>query len=120
MKYKDYYDGIHTILLKQYSDASKPCSRAIINYCKDKEKVIIGGDLNTDTADFKAELDGFKDDFTLGNFGEFGTLQTYRFGESELWLDNILVKGLKMRNFRVGTDELSDHFPIFSEIYIME
>ena len=33
-KYKDYYDGIHTILLKQYSDASKPCSRAIINYCK--------------------------------------------------------------------------------------
>lgn len=33
-KYKDYYDGIHTILLKQYSDASKPCNKAIINYCK--------------------------------------------------------------------------------------
>ena len=33
-KYKDYYDGIHTILLKQYSDASKPNSQAIINYCK--------------------------------------------------------------------------------------
>lgn len=103
-----------------YETSRKPYFEAIINYCKDKEKVIIGGDLNTDTADFKAELDGFKDDFTLGNFGEFGTLQTYRFGESALWIDNIIVKGLKMRNFKVGTDELSDHFPIFSEVYIMD
>ena len=104
-----------------YETSRKPYFEAIINYCKDKEKVIIGGDLNTDTADFKAELDGFKDDFTLGNFGEFGTFRTYRYGkEEEQYLDNILVKGLKMRNFRVGTDELSDHFPIFSEIYIME
>lgn len=103
-----------------YESSRKPYFEAIVNYCKDKENVIIGGDLNTDTDDFKAELDGFKDDFTLGNFGEFGTHKTYRFGETALWLDNIIVKGLKMRNFRVGTDELSDHFPIFSEIYIME
>ena len=33
-KYKDYYDGYHAILLKTYSDASKPCNRAIVNYCK--------------------------------------------------------------------------------------
>lgn len=31
---KNYYDGIQQILQKQYSDASKPCSRTIINYCK--------------------------------------------------------------------------------------
>ena len=33
-KNKKYYDGIQTILNKTYADASKPCSRTIINYCK--------------------------------------------------------------------------------------
>lgn len=33
-KYKNYYDGIQQILNKSYSDASKPCSRTVINYCK--------------------------------------------------------------------------------------
>lgn len=32
--YKNYYDGIQEILKKSYSDASKPCSRTVINYCK--------------------------------------------------------------------------------------
>lgn len=33
-KYKNYYDGIQQILTKQYADESKPCSRTVINYCK--------------------------------------------------------------------------------------
>lgn len=33
-KNKKYYDGIQTILQKTYNDPSKPCSRTIINYCK--------------------------------------------------------------------------------------
>lgn len=33
-KYKDYYDGKQAILRKSYSDASKPCNRTVINYCK--------------------------------------------------------------------------------------
>ena len=33
-KYKNYYDGIQAILNKQYSDTTKPCSRTVINYCK--------------------------------------------------------------------------------------
>lgn len=33
-KYKNYYDGKQAILNKVYSDASKPCSRTVINYCK--------------------------------------------------------------------------------------
>lgn len=104
-----------------YEGSRKPYFEAIVNYCKDKENVIIGGDLNTDSELRGGELDGFKDDFTLGNFGEFGTFRTYRYGkEEEQYLDNIMVKGLKMRNFIVGTDELSDHFPVFSEVYIME
>lgn len=33
-RYKNYYDGVQAILNKSYKDASKPCSRTVINYCK--------------------------------------------------------------------------------------
>ena len=33
-KYKNYYDGIQLILNKSYQDASKPCNKTVINYCK--------------------------------------------------------------------------------------
>lgn len=33
-KYKNYYDGIQAILQKSYKDPSKPCSKTVINYCK--------------------------------------------------------------------------------------
>lgn len=33
-KRKNYYDGVQKILRKTYSDASKPCSRTVVNYCK--------------------------------------------------------------------------------------
>ena len=33
-KSKKYYDGMQEILNKVYSDPSKPCSKTVINYCK--------------------------------------------------------------------------------------
>ena len=33
-KSKKYYDGLHEILNKSYTDETKPCSKTIINYCK--------------------------------------------------------------------------------------
>ena len=33
-RYKNYYDGIQKILKKSYTDASKPCNKTVINYCK--------------------------------------------------------------------------------------
>ena len=33
-KYKNYYDGLHTILNKTYKDETKPCNRTVTNYCK--------------------------------------------------------------------------------------
>lgn len=32
-RYKNYYDGIQGILNKSYSDPSKPCSKAVTNFC---------------------------------------------------------------------------------------
>lgn len=34
IKYKNYYDGIQAILQKTYNDPTKPCSKTVINYCK--------------------------------------------------------------------------------------
>ena len=33
-KYKKYYDGLQSILQKAYADPNKPCSKTVINYCK--------------------------------------------------------------------------------------
>jgi SPP1 family phage portal protein len=33
-RYKNYYDGLQAIMNKSYSDESKPCSKTVINYCK--------------------------------------------------------------------------------------
>lgn len=33
-KYKNYYDGLQKILSKTYTDEDKPCSKTVINYCK--------------------------------------------------------------------------------------
>ena len=33
-KYKNYYDGLHAILNKSYADETKPCSKTVVNYCK--------------------------------------------------------------------------------------
>lgn len=33
-RYKNYYDGVQKILTKSYTDASKPCNRTVVNYCK--------------------------------------------------------------------------------------
>ena len=33
-RYKNYYDGLQAILNKSYEDASKPCNKTVVNYCK--------------------------------------------------------------------------------------
>lgn len=33
-RYKNYYDGLQAIINKSYVDASKPCNRSVVNYCK--------------------------------------------------------------------------------------
>ena len=33
-KYKNYYDGLQAILKKSYKDVEKPCSKTVVNYCK--------------------------------------------------------------------------------------
>ena len=41
-RYKNYYDGIQQILNKSYNDASKPCNKTVINYCKNVVDSYVG------------------------------------------------------------------------------
>lgn len=103
-----------------YESDRVPYFQSILDYAANKDNVIFAGDLNTDSANPAGELAAFVNaGFTLGNFGDFGTFQTYRYGGAgDKYLDNIVVKGLEMKNFWVGEETYSDHFPVYSEIYL--
>lgn len=98
--------------------ARKYYFNSIIEYIKDKEYVIIAGDMNTESSDPQGEHKVFKDaGLSLGNHGTFGSFVTYRDNRGFM-IDNIITKGFLMKNFWVGTEDYSDHFPIYSEVYL--
>lgn len=41
-RYKNYYDGKQAILNKTYADATKPCSKTVINYCANIANSYVG------------------------------------------------------------------------------
>ena len=74
--------------------------------------------MNNDTSDARGEMKVFADaGLTLGNHGAFGSFVTFRDNRGFM-IDNIITKGLLMKNFWVGTEAYSDHFPIYSEVYL--
>lgn len=56
-KSKEYYDGVQAILNKSYEDASKPCSRTVINYCKNIADSYCGYMATPDFISYKSDND---------------------------------------------------------------
>lgn len=84
----------------------------LISKYKDEEYVIMLGDWNVKEFSY---FDKFVDaGYTLGNTDS--TLYTYP-GRS---LDNIIVKGLSISNFRVHYTDLSDHYGVTAKITLSE
>jgi len=84
------------------------------------DNVIIGGDMNTASL---AQLDAFTQaGYTLGNGGVFGTQNTWNSTSPTLPLDNVIIKGnkLKFRSFEVLDGTLSDHKAVIAEIAVSE
>lgn len=54
---KDYYDGKQMILNKAYSDASKPCSKVVLNYCKNIADAYCGYLASPDHISYLSEED---------------------------------------------------------------
>lgn len=96
--------------------------RRLVADFKDEPHVVIAGDFNIGirsadrskkTIDNPTEYDVFKEaGFTLGNDGRYKTFPAGRLDQPErsYALDNIIVKGLEIRDFKVhDRPDLSDH-----------
>lgn len=83
----------------------------LVEVLKTEERVVIIGDFNCKRF---ASFDIFKNaGYTLANDG---SLATYPTGTNNPALDNIIVKGLQVKNARVYETQLSDHYAISAEI----
>ena len=56
-KNKDYYEGKQAILKKSYSDSSKPCSKVVINYCKNIADSYVGYLASPEHISYSSEQD---------------------------------------------------------------
>ena len=83
----------------------------LVEVLKAEERVVIIGDFNCKRF---ASFDIFKNaGYTLANDG---SLATYPTGTNNPALDNIIVKGLQVKNARVYETQLSDHYAFSAEI----
>lgn len=91
----------------------------LINLLSDYDNVIVGGDFNTtDITELSVMTDA---GFTFANGGLFGTNNTFEVGNMVYPLDNVGVRGdkLKIQSFEVVTDIiLSDHVPTITGVLI--
>ena len=82
----------------------------LIDLYRDVEHVVMMGDWN---AYHKNMFDPFAEaGYTLGNYGEILTCTGSRTGGLEWAVDDIIVKGMTMTNFRTVNTTLSDHIAV--------
>ena len=82
----------------------------LIDLYRDVEHVVMMGDWN---AYHKNMFDPFAEaGYTLGNYGEILTCTGSRTGGLEWAVDDIIVKGMTMTNFRAVNTTLSDHIAV--------
>ena len=82
----------------------------LIDLYKDAEHVVMMGDWN---AYHKNMFDPFAEaGYTLGNYGEILTCTGSKTGGLEWAVDDIIVKGLSMSDFRAVKTTLSDHIAV--------
>ncbi len=86
----------------------------LIELYKDVDHVVMMGDWN---AYHKELFDPFADaGYTLGNYGEILTCNGSRTGGLEWAVDDIIVKGLSMTDFRAVNTGLSDHIAVVATL----
>ena len=89
----------------------------LIDLYKDVDHVVMMGDWN---AYHKFYFDPFADaGYTLGNYGETLTCIGSRTGGLEWAVDDIVVKGLTMTDFRAVDTGLSDHIAVVATVSLV-
>ena len=95
-KYKNYYDGIQKILEKSYSDATKPCSRIITNYCMNIVNSYAGYLATPGFISYHSEQD-------IGEIMDILRYNDYQTEDSELLL-NALIYGTAAELMYIDND----------------
>ena len=90
----------------------------LIDLYKDVEHVVMMGDWN---AYHKFYYDPFAEaGYTLGNYGEILTCTGSRTGGLEWAVDDIIVKGLTLTDFRAVNTGLSDHIAVVATLTLIK
>lgn len=82
-RYKNYYDGAHAILQKQYSDPDKPCNKSVINYCKNITDSYVGYIATPSCISYNSEQD-------IADIMEILRYNDYQEEDSALLLDALI------------------------------
>ena len=88
----------------------------VIDFFADYDKAIVAGDFNTYE---DRELNVYRDaDWSLGNCGCFGYIDTYRPHTRAWYIDNIITKGIQIDNFYKidNRADVSDHYPVVAKL----
>ena len=100
----------------QAAEARIADHRMVIDFFTDYDKAIVAGDFNTYE---DRELNVYRDaDWSLGNCGYFGYIDTYRPHTREWYIDNIVTKGIHIDNFYKidNRADVSDHYPVVANL----
>ena len=100
----------------QATEARIADHRMVIDFFADYDKAIVAGDFNTYE---DRELNVYRDaDWSLGNCGYFGYIDTYRPHTRAWYIDNIVTKGIHIDNFYKidNRADVSDHYPVVANL----
>ena len=86
----------------------------LIDLYKDEEYVVMMGDWNAYYKPYFVPFD--EAGYTLGNYGEILTCTGSKTGGLEWPVDDIIVKGLEMSDFRAVNTGLSDHIAVVATL----
>lgn len=85
-KYKNYYDGVQTILRKAYADPSKPCNKTVINYCRSITDAFAGYIATPGHISYRSEQD-IEDIMDILRYNDYQS-------EDASFLTNALIYGI--------------------------
>lgn len=129
-KYKNYYDGVQTILRKAYADPSKPCNKTVINYCRSIADAFAGYMATPGHISYRSEQD-IEDIMDIMRYNDYQSEDAnfltnaliYGTAAELMYIDNAGKTRFKQINptqcFGIYDDSLTEDLLYFVRIYLI-
>lgn len=129
-KYKNYYDGIQSILHKAYKDPTKPCNRTVINYCRSIADAFAGYIATPGHISYRSEQD-IEDIMDIMRYNDYQSEDAnflmnaliYGTAAELMYIDNAGKTRFKQINptqcFGIYDDSLTEDLLYFVRIYLV-